>query len=64
VAKKTAPEEKNQGGRPSEFKPEYIHQTIKLSRLGATEEEIAAFFGKSTTTIDNWKKQHPTFLGP
>jgi hypothetical protein len=63
MAKKTAPVEKNPVGRPTDFRPEYVLQTIKLCRLGATDEEIAAFFEKSTTTIDNWKKKHPEFLG-
>ena len=63
MAKKGAPDERNQGGRPSEFKPKYILQTTKLCRQGATDEELAALFDKSTTTIDNWKKQHPEFLG-
>lgn len=63
MTKPKAPEEKSSVGQPSDFKPEYILQTIKLCRLGATDEELAAFFEKSTTTIDNWKKQHPEFLG-
>ncbi|WKA26362.1 hypothetical protein [Bradyrhizobium roseum] len=59
MTKRKAPEEKSSGGRPSDFKPEYIVQTVKLCRLGTTDEELAAFFDKSTTTIDNWKKAHP-----
>jgi hypothetical protein len=31
--------------------------------LGATDEQIADFFGVSVPTIDNWKKAHPAFLG-
>lgn len=50
-------------GRPSEFKTEYCDQVVKLCRLGATDQDIAEFFSVSTTTIDNWKRQHPEFLG-
>jgi hypothetical protein len=49
MAKKTAPEEKNPGGRPSEFKAKYILQTVKLCRLGATEEEIIEPISSATT---------------
>src|SRR5690242_17330152 len=50
-------------GRPSSFKPEFIPQTIKLCRLGATEAELADILGVSTGTIDNWKETIPEFLG-
>jgi len=50
-------------GRPSEFKPDYCEQVVKLCRLGATDQDIAEFFNVSTTTIDNWKIRYPEFLG-
>jgi len=37
-------------------------QIGKLCRLGATDEEIAAFFGQSINTIDHWKREHLEFL--
>ena len=33
------------------------------ARLGATHADLARIFGVSDATIDNWKAQHPDFLG-
>lgn len=51
-----------QVGRPSAFKPEYVEQAKRLCLLGATDQEIAEFFGVSRTTITNWKNEYPEFL--
>lgn len=61
----SAPEPgKRSVGRPSEYNPEvYPDQARKLCLLGATDVELAEFFDVSSTTIDNWKSQHPEFLG-
>lgn len=53
----------NLGGRPTKFKDEYIEQARKLCALGATDSDLADFFGVSDNTIDNWKHRHPEFLG-
>jgi hypothetical protein len=37
----------------------YADQTAKLCRLGATDVEIADFFGKDERTINRWKADHP-----
>lgn len=50
------------GGRPTAYKPEYAEQALKLCRLGATDKELADFFGVTDTTINAWKKAHPEFL--
>src|SRR5690242_5095291 len=50
-------------GRPSSYKPEYAEQVRKLCLLGATNEEIADFFGVVTSTLDNWRAEYPEFLG-
>jgi hypothetical protein len=42
-------------GRPSDFLPEYPDQSAKLCRLGATDAEIADFFGKDERTVNRWK---------
>lgn len=48
--------------RPSSFKPEYVDQAKRLaSVLGATDAEIAAFFGKSERQINRWKLDFPAF---
>jgi transposase-like protein len=49
-------------GRPTSFKPEYVEQVRKLCLLGATNPELAGFFGVSIETLDNWRKAHPEFL--
>lgn len=48
-------------GRPSDYLPEYADQAAKLCRLGATDAEIADFFGKDERTINRWKIDHPDF---
>lgn len=49
-------------GRNSAYQPEYAEQARKLCLLGATDKEIADFFGVSDRTIYNWKNEHPAFL--
>lgn len=39
-------------GRPTEFKPEYVEQVKKLCLLGATDDEIADFFGVTRVEIE------------
>ena len=52
-------------GRPvgsDTYKPAYAAQAEKLCRLGATDAELADFFGVSVRTINTWKAQHVDFL--
>lgn len=48
-------------GRPSSYKAEYAAQAEKLCLLGATDAELADFFGISERTLYRWKSQHETF---
>lgn len=48
--------------RPSSYKPEFAEQARKLCLLGATDAELADFFGVSEQTLNNWKTAHPAFL--
>lgn len=48
-------------GRPSEYKPEYAEQAAKLCALGATDFELADFFGVNTLTIHRWRHAHDDF---
>jgi hypothetical protein len=50
-------------GRPSSYKPEYVKMAKHVAKLGATDADLARIFGVSDATIDNWKAQHPDFLG-
>jgi hypothetical protein len=47
--------------RPTEFKPEYVKQAKKLAKLGATDMELADFFGVTVRTIHRWKNTQPEF---
>jgi len=49
-------------GRNSLYREDYADQAFKLCLLGATDEELADFFGVSIATIYNWKNEHPAFL--
>lgn len=49
-------------GRPTLYRSEYAVQVEKLCKLGATDEEIADFFGVAEATINTWKTAHPEFL--
>lgn len=48
--------------RPSSFREEYAGQAFQLCLLGATDKDLANFFGVSETTVNNWKDAHPEFL--
>lgn len=49
-------------GRPTSYREIYIKQAYKLCLLGATDKDLADFFGVSEQTINNWKKNHPEFF--
>jgi organic radical activating enzyme len=47
--------------RPTKFQPEYAEQALKLCRLGATDKDMADFFGVVESTLNLWKQAHPEF---
>lgn len=49
-------------GRPTKYRTEFDEQAAKLCRLGATDRELADFFGVVEATIYTWKATHPSFL--
>lgn len=49
-------------GRPSSYREEYAEQAYKLCLLGATDQQLADFFGVVVATIYNWKRDHPAFF--
>ena len=49
-------------GRPTLFKDEYIELAFNYCLLGATDEDLATFFDVQKSTINNWKKDFPSFL--
>jgi len=48
-------------GRPSEYRDEYAEQARKICELGATDQEIADFFGIDVRTVYRWKHDYPEF---
>lgn len=48
-------------GRPSKYQPEVVEQAYKLCLLGATDKEMADFFGVAESTFNLWKKEHKEF---
>jgi len=50
------------GGRPTKYKAEFAKQAAKLCHLGATDADLADFFGVTTRTIMNWSAQYPGFF--
>jgi hypothetical protein len=51
-------------GRPSSCKPEFVNLARTMTRLGATDADLAEAFDVSVVTIDSWKIRYPEFLGP
>jgi hypothetical protein len=49
-------------GRPSSYQSDYCRQAELLTRMGATDKDLAEFFRVSPQTIGTWKHAHPEFL--
>jgi hypothetical protein len=49
------------GGRPTKYKSAYCKQAKALTKLGATDWDLASFFEVSIDTITEWKLRHPKF---
>lgn len=54
--------EKKKRGRKTEYQDSFANQALKLCLLGATDAEMADFFGVSEQTLNSWKKKYPEFL--
>jgi hypothetical protein len=50
------------GGQPTKYKIAYNKEVYKLCLLGATDKQIADFFGVDESTITGWKKKYPKFF--
>lgn len=51
-----------QMGRPTKYRREYVKQARKLCDLGATDRDLAEFFGVTERTIKNWQQAHADFF--
>ena len=47
--------------RPTKYKKEYAKQAEKLCLLGATDTDLADFFGVSVRTVERWRAEHDDF---
>lgn len=50
------------GGRPTDYRPEFVDQAKELCANGATNDQLAEAFGVSKQTLYNWRASHPEFL--
>jgi hypothetical protein len=50
------------GGRPTQYKPEFVEKVAGMCLAGATDMEIADELEVSITTLYNWRAKHPEFL--
>jgi hypothetical protein len=48
-------------GRPPTYDKKFVAQAKKLTELGATDRELAEFFGVEARTIHRWKIEHEDF---
>lgn len=48
-------------GRPTDYRTEYAGEAKKLAKLGATDIQIADFFGVDVRTVSLWKITHKEF---
>lgn len=54
-------DQKDLGGRPTRYKPEFAKQALNYCYLGATDDQLAVYFDVTKRTIHYWKKKHPEF---
>jgi len=48
-------------GQPTKYRPEFVDQAKKLANLGATDIQMADFFGVAVSTLALWKNTHKEF---
>lgn len=58
---KRGAEPKRKPGRPSKYHEDVPKQAAKLCALGATDADLADFFGVKIDTISEWKNSKPEF---
>lgn len=49
-------------GRPTSYREEYADWALKLTKLGATDKDMAEAFEVTEQTLNNWKQAHPEFF--
>jgi hypothetical protein len=51
----------SKGGRPTLYQERYAEEGRKLCELGATDAQMADFWGVHENTVLNWRKAYPEF---
>jgi hypothetical protein len=51
----------SRGGRPTAYRRRYAEEGRKLCLMGATDKQMADFWGVHENTIRNWRAAHPEF---
>lgn len=52
---------KRKPGRPTKYRADFAEQAHRLCLLGATDADMALFFGVNEDSINAWKKRHKAF---
>lgn len=52
----------NLNGAPTKYHNQFNEQAYKLALLGATDAELAEFFGVCEATLNKWKIKYPLFV--
>lgn len=52
---------KSSRGRPTKYSPTFVTQGQKLAEMGATDREVAEFFGISESMLYRYQHVHPEF---
>lgn len=53
---------KHPGGRPTNYKTEYVELVFNYCLLGAKNTQLAEIFGITEITLHNWMKTYPKFF--
>lgn len=48
-------------GRPTDYKPEFAQEALEQCVQGATDQELADYFGVSIRSLYRWKNTQPEF---
>jgi hypothetical protein len=56
-----SPDDARPIGRPTKYKPQYVEEAAHRCLNGATNYELAEFFGVDRGTIRRWANEHPDF---
>ncbi len=59
MTKKKRPDDE---GRPTKYDESFDKLAFNYSLLGATDVQMAGYFGVTEKTLNNWKHKHPSFL--